>query len=579
MRRFAFGTIRGRLFVLVLAVAVPLLALLTWGFAEEVEREHRDARDIALRIARSYANEVTIAVDRSRALLARMAQRPRIRDAGAGECDSLFAIADFFPQYPNLLLYDREGRLICSANPQPRDVGASDAAELEIARLQATSGGRLPLDPFFVHTGHAWLIVSFLAIGSESDVSGFLALVEYFDMDASSFPPGTVLTIADAEGRVFARSGNGGEWIGKLIGDSDLGKLAISSDEGRSEARGIDGELRQYGFTRVQGTGWRVFVGVPTGVAMASVRSLLIRGLVAGFVVLVLVGILAVRISATVEGPLERLAETVERTRDEGFGARTLAAGPREIAVLGDAFNRMVERRASAEAALIESQRELEALSRRLLDVQEEERRRIAREIHDQLGQLLTALKMDIGGLIRSLGERSAEQEAMGARIHQALDETITSVRRLASELRPAALDDFGLVAAIQSDVRAFEERTGIECELSTPDGPLPIDPDSEAVVYRIVQEAMTNVARHSNASRVEIRIRIRSDDILVEVRDDGLGFRAGEPRERQALGIAFMRERARGIAGELEVEGVEGKGTIVSLRLPLRPAATRSNE
>lgn len=560
-----------------LAVGVPLLGVLAWGFAEELDREHEGARARALRIAKAYASTVSGEVRDSRALLDRMASRPLIRHPVAGTCDSLFAVADFFPQYPNLLLYDSQDRLLCSAGPQPDDVAASDAAEHAIARLRTSGDVRLLDDPVFVATPESWLLVSFLRTGNAAPGSGYLALVAYFDMDVSSYPRGTVVTIADAQGNVVARSGNDHRWIGTNVGGSELGKLARTLNEGRGQARGIDGELRQYGFTRIEGTNWMLFVGVPNAVAMASVRSLLFRGLGAALVVLILVGILSIKISSTVEKPLEQLAAAVERMGDEGFGRHVSATGPREIAVVADAFNRMAERRARAEGALIESQRELAALSRKVLDVQEQERRKIAHEIHDQLGQLLTALKMDIGGLSASLGEATAAQSTMVTRIRRALDETIESVRRIASELRPAMLDDFGLVAAIQSDVRAFEDRTGIECELSTPDRTMPIDRDAEVVVYRIVQEALTNVARHSDATRVEIRIRLRDDDMLVEVRDDGRGFRPNQSRERQSLGLAFMRERARGIGGELEIEGVEGRGTIVSLRLPFE--ATTSGE
>ena len=155
-------------------------------------------------------------------------------------------------------------------------------------------------------------------------------------------------------------------------------------------------------------------------------------------------------------------------------------------------------------------------------------------------------------------------------RIRRALDETILSIRRIASELRPATLDDFGLSAAVQSFVAAFEERTGIECDLSIPEGPLQLDPEAETTVYRIVQEALTNVARHSDATRVEIRVRVREREVLVDIRDDGRGLSADRLHDPGVLGLAGMRERARRVEGTVEIQGVEGKGTIVSLRIPV---------
>ena len=209
-------------------------------------------------------------------------------------------------------------------------------------------------------------------------------------------------------------------------------------------------------------------------------------------------------------------------------------------------------------------------LSKRLLEVQEEERTRIAREIHDDLGQRLTALKIDVGGLIQAMPAQ-AELEPVIGRIRGALDDIVKATHRLAAELRPPALDDFGFLAALESDIRAFEERTGIECELSLPSGPLPMASDVETAAYRIVQEAMTNVARHANATRIEIRMRTRGNEMLVDVRDDGRGITADDLRRRAGLGLVGMRERARQIGATVDVEGVDGKGTIVSLRIPLK--------
>ena len=252
------------------------------------------------------------------------------------------------------------------------------------------------------------------------------------------------------------------------------------------------------------------------------------------------------------------------------------ADGPREVAVVGQAFNRMIASRSDAERALVDSRAQLEALSKKLLEVSEEERSRIAREIHDELGQLLTALNMDIGGLLRSAEPLKPEQKMMALRIRHALSETLSSVQRIASELRPAALDDFGLIAAVESEVRTFEERTGIECELSLPeDDTLSLGPDVDAAIYRIVQEAMTNVARHSDASRLEIRVRQQPDETLVEIRDDGKGIPASKLSDRNSLGVAGMRERARRIGATLEVEGIVGHGTIVSVRIPVKTAQT----
>jgi signal transduction histidine kinase len=241
--------------------------------------------------------------------------------------------------------------------------------------------------------------------------------------------------------------------------------------------------------------------------------------------------------------------------------------------MLAAGFNHMVERRLSAEEQLRDGERKLQALSERLLVAQEEERGHIARELHDDLGQSLTALKMDIIGLLQAMppGQRSP----IADRILRTIDSTVTAVQRISSELRPSVLDDLGLVTAIESEALLFEERTGIECELSLAvDRPerAPIRAASATAIYRIVQEALTNVARHSNASRVELRLRERADEILLEIRDDGGGITRAQIDDPASLGLLGIRERALLAGGTVEFQGVEGRGTIVSLRIPLPP-------
>ena len=268
------------------------------------------------------------------------------------------------------------------------------------------------------------------------------------------------------------------------------------------------------------------------------------------------------------------------RTADEGaYVTVEVVEGPSEIATLTHAFNEMVASRSRAESQTKGSERELKALSDRLLVVQEQERTRIAREIHDDLGQLLTALKMDVIGVMERMDDASPAADALRRRVLTTLDTTVSSVQRISAELRPSILDDLGLAAAIESEARAFEERTGIECEVSLPDEPSwQLDNVVATAVFRIIQEALTNVARHSNAARVELRIRFRDSDVLVEVRDDGRGITSQEIGTARPLGVIGIRERATLVGGTVRFEGIPDRGTIVSVRIPM-PGAPRQPE
>ncbi|MGH7485907.1 MAG: sensor histidine kinase, partial [bacterium] len=153
---------------------------------------------------------------------------------------------------------------------------------------------------------------------------------------------------------------------------------------------------------------------------------------------------------------------------------------------------------------------------------------------------------------------------------------TMTAVQRLSSELRPSVLDDLGLSAAIEAEALRFENRSGIECELSLPKhAELRVGGPAATAVYRIVQEALTNVARHANASRVEVRLRERPEELLLEVRDDGRGISEAEVSDPLSLGLIGIRERAGMAGGTVHFEGVAGRGTIVSVRIPLHTAQT----
>ncbi|MGE5414641.1 MAG: PAS domain-containing protein [Syntrophomonadaceae bacterium] len=212
---------------------------------------------------------------------------------------------------------------------------------------------------------------------------------------------------------------------------------------------------------------------------------------------------------------------------------------------------------------------ELQSLSQRILIIREEERARIAREVHDEIGQALTALRMDVAWLERRLRNQGGLADKLQA-MSSLVDTTIDAVQRIATELRPAVLDELGLEAATEWYVREFEKRTGLVCRFdSALDGAL-LDRDRSTAVFRILQEALTNVARHSAARRAEVRLVGEGDRLVLEVRDDGRGIAPERIGDLRSLGIAGMRERARAAGGEIEFRPGLAGGTVVRLDLPL---------
>jgi len=229
--------------------------------------------------------------------------------------------------------------------------------------------------------------------------------------------------------------------------------------------------------------------------------------------------------------------------------------------------------RLSAETALRVSNQQLHDLAARLQAVQEEERTRIAREIHDELGQLLTGLKMDLRAMEQEL-ERLADPRLNPLLDHAVSAAEITdalarSVHHIASELRPAILDRLGLVTALTHETEQFQQRTGITCRLTPPETD-PLLPDEAATaLFRICQEALTNVARHAGATAVEIEFRHPPGEIVLEIRDNGQGIQAADLADHRSLGVLGMQERARQLGGNVTFSPHANGGTVVTVRIP----------
>jgi PAS domain S-box-containing protein len=228
-----------------------------------------------------------------------------------------------------------------------------------------------------------------------------------------------------------------------------------------------------------------------------------------------------------------------------------------------------ITERKRAEEELQRSFKQLHELTGRLQSVREEERARVAREIHDELGQALTAIKIDLASLIRALRTDQKAESQKAESILKLVDEAIMSVRRIATELRPGILDDLGLVAAVEWAAEEFEARTGTKCGLDLPDEDLVLDSERATGIFRIFQETLTNVTRHAEATQVDVRLVWEDGNIVLEVRDNGRGIVEEQLSSGRSLGILGMRERALLLGGQLTIRGGSGKGTIVKVLIP----------
>lgn len=222
-------------------------------------------------------------------------------------------------------------------------------------------------------------------------------------------------------------------------------------------------------------------------------------------------------------------------------------------------------------AARLHDERErLRALSSRIEHIREEERTLIAREIHDELGQSLTGIKLDLAQLSKKLPQSETSFIARIQSLGEAVDDAIKTVRRIATDLRPGVLDELGLTAAIEWQVEAFAKRIEVEYELSLSLDDTRLDRNLSTALFRILQEALTNIARHANATNVSIDLKEEAGFVIMSVEDNGTGAEKHEIDVRNSLGLLGIRERAAMLGGETHISTDKRKGTSVIVRIPI---------
>jgi len=270
---------------------------------------------------------------------------------------------------------------------------------------------------------------------------------------------------------------------------------------------------------------------------------------------------------------------SIQSYRPKAYDHRSL----RTLQTLADYCGGALERMRAREE-LRESREQLRALAAHLQSIREEERKLITREIHDELGQSLTGFKMDLAWIrnrMQSEDWNAIRQPILDKMVTMGklLDGTATLMRRICTELRPGVLDDLGLTAAIEWQAREYQQRTGIVCALQMGLGDLNVDPDRSTALFRIFQEILTNVARHAHATRVEAVMEKVGPNVLLTVKDNGRGIKKNEIAGAKSLGLLGMRERAVILGGEVEINGVAGKGTTVRVKVPLPELSASSAE
>lgn len=327
----------------------------------------------------------------------------------------------------------------------------------------------------------------------------------------------------------------------------------------------------------INNTPWYLIVEFSRTHVMESANNFLWWVIIIGSLLIIAGFVLASIMSRNITGPLNELTAAASGIAAGNYSSKVAVDKKDEVGKLARAFNAMAAQVNSAkielEQKIVESNQfneQLRNLSAHLQNIREEERIHIAREMHDELGQFLTGLKMDISWMNKKLGsgfEKGAAKEKLDE-MSKMVDEAVVFVRRLAAELRPSILDDLGLIPALEWHSQEFTRRFNIDVQFNAEVESLNSSPLVATGLFRMYQESLTNVARHAEATTVIAKLQVIDDQVQLSVTDNGKGFEQA-PGKRKTLGLLGMKERALMLGGRLEIFSKPGKGTTVLITVP----------
>jgi signal transduction histidine kinase len=386
---------------------------------------------------------------------------------------------------------------------------------------------------------------------------------------------GSVLINVDSRGVVVVHEPDSEGWVGQSMLDSPLIQAVLDRRQGVVEIVGLDGMLGIYAFAPVSSAVYTgdmyVIIGASRDSIFGEANRTLARNLI-GLGIVTVVALTAAWLLGDifVLRPVNGLLRTAEQLSEGEFSARVhILLGRGELAQLGRALDRMAEALEQREVERRHAQRTLRRYAKRLMEAQESERRHIARELHDEIGQTLTAVKMNLQAAQRLTDEPtllSYQRDCIDA-----VERTLHQVRSLSLDLLPSVLDDLGLEPALRWLVARHTRQTGLSIQLYIDSLDKRLPPNLEIACFRVAQEALTNALRHAQAEQVLIELQRKEGRVQLVVRDDGVGFDVHAALERatngESLGLLGMRERVSLAGGQIDILSTPGHGSEVRAR------------
>ena len=611
MNRLFLPNLRARLVAVIFLALLPAFVLLVTISTFERGRAEESARLESMALAQLLKTQYEGVISNTHQSLQWLSDYPELTGGDRAACsERLQRFQGVTEGLLELTVFDAGGTILCAAAGRPASERGAAADQRFFRRALETGAfavGDLQVDGA---TGKRYLTAGYPIF---DDAGGVRAVIGV-GLDAaqlgrrltnSQFYQHAALLLIDRAGIVILRYPDPEQFIGQDAAKTELFQQVQAGREGWAEAPGLTGTRRIFGFTPIGAPGapdLYALAGLSEEYVFAGSRRML-RLSLTGLAVIGLVALIAAWVSAEmmIVRRTKRVVAAAERMAAGDLSARAGLQGDlSEVGQLAHAFDAMAatlqerdvenarliaemqqlnaglearvvkrtEQLLVSNTRLVASQSELRRLSEELMRITEQERTRISREIHDQLGQLLTAIKMELRAIERALAR---DPQAAGEHIKETaglVDETIVTVRRISADLRPGILDDFGLGAAIEWQTEQFRKRTGMEVALDAAIAEESLSRDMATAAFRILQEALTNVARHSEATQVDVAVRTTDAELILTVRDNGKGLNP-DPNHR-SFGLVGMRERARQFGGSVTVSDNPGGGAVVHLRMPL---------
>jgi signal transduction histidine kinase len=596
MDQFTGVSLKTRLYLLVLAAFIPVTVLIVYVAEEQKTTETDAILHKTTLLAQAVAEGENLQMEATRNLMMALSEAYLLVDGQVDRLTGFLAgLQRGVEAYALFGILDPMGHLIAGSRPavMARDYG--DRTWLAACLQQQ----RLAMGPYRgEHVGDVPVlyIAQPITSGDRNITAVAFTALDLNRMNRSLFkqladlPAGSRLTLMDADQVVLRYAVDTARWSTAQPFDPALRQKIGSRPAGVLIAADEKGVARIYAFAYIE-SAFRpqrvaLILDIPRSVALAASQRILWRNLIL-LAVSALMALLSIWWAANVF-ILRRVDAMVHTSRRLAEGDLMARIGPMpirdELSHLAGVFDEMaaalqmrIEREVQVMASLTQSREQLRRLSAYQNDVREQERIRMAREIHDQMGQSLTALKMDLAWLKRhcSLSENGIEDKLTNMR--EVLEGALENLHAVTAELRPVILDDFGLAAAIEWQVERFTRRTGIGCRLEN-DGYEPDLPKAQAIaLFRIFQETLTNIVRHSQADDVVVRLERRNRVLFFEVADNGRGITEDEVHAPDAFGLLGIRERLYPFGGRVAFSGRPGQGTRVTIHLTLHQTGGRS--